>query len=289
MNPRPRKRFGQHWLQSPVVLSQIIQAANLSPSDCVMEIGPGQGVLTEKLLAKVERVVSIEIDRDLCAYLRKHFHQYPHFQLMEADFLQVPFGLDCAPLELDPVNLDPVNLDPVNLDSINKVVANIPYNITSPILDKLLGTIHQPLVTRLDTIVLLLQNEVAQRLAAKPGSKVFGALSVRIQYLAHCEVLFKVPPSAFNPAPKVESAVIRLTPRSYPNQSSNPRWMGVLVKHGFAMRRKMLRNTLQSIVDKSSILAAFAQLEVDSDVRAEALGLDQWVQLSEILVPSQGN
>ncbi|MEM9136928.1 MAG: 16S rRNA (adenine(1518)-N(6)/adenine(1519)-N(6))-dimethyltransferase RsmA [Cyanobacteria bacterium P01_F01_bin.42] len=274
MKTRPRKRFGQHWLESKAALNQMLTAARLAPSDRVLEIGPGKGVLTEKLLSQAEEVVSVEIDRDLCVYLRRHFHQHPRFHLLEADFLKTPFaGDDALPV----------------LQTVNKVVANIPYNITGPILDKLLGTVEHPFPRPLDAIVLLLQREVADRICAQPGSKRFGALSVRSQYLAKCELLYEVPAKAFKPAPKVESAIICLTPRPYPAQATNPKWMGTLVKQGFSTRRKMLRNNLAAIVDRETILPSLESVDASLEARAEELSLNQWVQLSDILRPkSQG-
>ena len=252
----------------------MLSAAKLAPSDRVLEIGPGKGVLTEKLLFQTEKVLSVEIDRDLCEYLRKHFLDHPRFHLLEADFLKTPFvGPDALPA----------------FEDVNKVVANIPYNITGPILDKLLGSVDNPLSHSLDVIVLLLQREVAERICAAPGSKTFGAMSVRSQYLAECEVLYQVPAKAFKPAPKVESAIIRLTPRPYPTQSAHPKWMSTLVKQGFSTRRKMLRNNLAAIVDKETILPALASVEASLEARAEDVSLDQWIKLSEILRPkSQG-
>lgn len=270
MRTPARKRFGQHWLESKAVLNQMLISAELEASDSVLEIGPGKGVLTEKLLSKAEQLVSIEIDRDLCVYLRKHFKDHPRFHLLEGDFLKTPFaGPEALPV----------------FEGVSKVVANIPYNITGPILDKLLGTVDNPLEKSLKVIVLLLQREVAQRICAEPGSKVFGAMSVRSQYLADCEVLYDVPAKAFKPPPKVESAIIRLRPRAYPVQASNPKWMGTLVKQGFSTRRKMLRNNLAAIVDKETILPALASIETSPEARAESLSIDQWVKLSEILTP----
>lgn len=270
MKTRPRKRFGQHWLESKTALNQMLDAANLESSDRILEIGPGKGILTEKLLSQAEKVVSVEIDRDLCTYLQKHFQGHPRFHLLEADFLKTPFASERAlPI----------------LQDINKVVANIPYNITGPILDKLLGTVDRPLPHPLSAIVLLLQREVAERICAEPGSKVFGAMSVRSQYLAHCEVLHDVPATAFKPPPKVESAIIRLSPRPYPISASNPKWMGTLVRQGFSTRRKMLRNNLAAIVDKETILPALASIDASSTARAEEISVEQWIKLSEILNP----
>lgn len=270
MKTHPRKRFGQHWLESKEALHQMWTSAKVQSTDHVLEIGPGKGVLTERLLGLAEEVISVEIDRDLCTYLRKHFNEHPRFQLLEGDFLKTPFvGPEALPV----------------FEKVNKVVANIPYNITGPILDKLLGHIDRPLDKSLEVIVLLLQKEVAERICAAPGCKAFGAMSVRSQYLAECEVLHDVPAKAFKPPPKVESAIIRIKPRPFPVQSSKPKWMGTLIKQGFSTRRKMLRNNLAAIVNKETILPALEQVGAIPEARAEAISIEQWVQLSEILVP----
>lgn len=270
MKTPARKRFGQHWLTSNEVLTQMVSSADLVANDSVLEIGPGKGVLTEKLLARVERLVSVEVDRDLCAYLRKHFKDHPRFELIEGDFLKTPFdGPDALPI----------------FDRVTKVVANIPYNITGPILDKLLGSVDSSLNKPLELIVLLLQREVAERICAAPGSRVFGAMSVRSQYLADCQVLYPVPAKAFKPPPKVESAIIRLKPRPYPIQASNPKWMGTLVKQGFSTRRKMLRNNLAAIVDQDTIVPVLESIEASPEARAESLSIEQWVKLSDSLKP----
>lgn len=198
MDLRARKQFGQHWLKSPAILQQIIAAARLQASDRILEIGPGQGVLTGELLRATEKVLAVEVDRDLCKLLRRTWGDQPRFVLQEGDFLQQRFPED-IPADFGPPP--------------NKVVANIPYNITGPILERLLGTIAAPRPQPFESIVLLVQKEVAQRICAQPGTKAFGALSLRVQYLAQCELVCSVPAKAFQPPPKVESAVIRLVPR----------------------------------------------------------------------------
>ncbi|MEM8545152.1 MAG: 16S rRNA (adenine(1518)-N(6)/adenine(1519)-N(6))-dimethyltransferase RsmA [Cyanobacteria bacterium P01_H01_bin.119] len=266
---RPRKRFGQHWLTSPKILTRIVAAAQLQPNDCVLEIGPGQGILTEQLLGRVESVIAAEIDRDLCRVLQEKFAEQKSFYLIEGDFLALDLPDDMA---------NRLSAGAIALP--NKAVANIPYYITGPILAKLLGTISSPPVLSLETIVLLVQKEVADRICAQPGSKTFGAMSVRLQYLADCHYICDVPPGAFYPPPKVTSAVVRLRPRAYPFPATDLTHLDQVVKAGFASRRKMLRNNLQPWVERDRLLALLDALELKPQVRAEDLSVQQWVGLS---------
>jgi len=283
---RPRKRFAQHWLRSEKVLFKIVEAANLSPSDRLLEIGPGTGVLTQKLLPYAASVTAVEIDRDLWEKLTKKFRDYQNFLLLSGDIL----SLDLEGLLADQ---DPKFQQP------NKVVANIPYNITGPILEKLLGKIAQPAKNPYESIVLLVQKEVADRLYATPGNKAFGALSVRVQYLADCELICPVPAKAFYPPPKVESAVVRLKPRAIPRSGSrslpprmrggiapaaeDPRQLETLVRVGFANKRKMLRNNLKGLIESDRLTQILEQLEINPQARAEDLSVGQWVALSNHL------
>lgn len=268
--PQPRKQFGQHWLRSDKALNRIVAAADLhQESDRVLEIGPGKGVLTHQLVEKAESVVSVEIDRDLCEFLVKKFGAISNFLLLQDDFL----ALDLEAL------LNPFP----NFQNPNKVVANIPYNITGPILEKLLGTIAHPNPQPYDLIVLLMQREVALRLVAKAGSKHFSALSVRVQYLADCDYICDVPASAFYPPPKVDSAVVRLRPRTIVPAADNPQKLETLVKLGFSSKRKMLRNNLQSLIEREYLNQLLENLGVNSQVRAEDLGVEQWITLSNQL------
>jgi 16S rRNA (adenine1518-N6/adenine1519-N6)-dimethyltransferase len=267
--PQARKQFGQHWLKDETALAQIVGAATLTPEDRVLEIGPGTGILTRRLLPLVAAVVAAEIDRDLCELLSKALGQTPNFLLLQGDFLTI----DLATLLSDfPAFQAP-----------NKVVANIPYNITGPILEKLLGRISQPNPNPFEAIVLLLQKEVAERIAAPAGSKTFGALSVRVQYLAQCRWICDVPASAFKPSPKVDSAVIRLEPSPIAIPASDPQQLDTLVKLGFATRRKMLRNNLQSLIDRERLSQILENLNLNPQVRAEDLNLANWVALSNQL------
>lgn len=266
---RPRKLFAQHWLKSDKVLDAIVKAANCSTDDRVLEIGPGTGILTRRLLPLVEALLAVEIDRDLCKLLVKQLGQKENFLLLQGDFLT----LDLA------VNLQEFP----QFQKLNKVVANIPYNITGPIIEKLLGTIANPNLEPFDSIVLLIQKEVAERLYAKAGSRTFGALSVRVQYLAECELICHVPASAFHPPPKVDSAVVRLRPRQIEIPANDPKRLENLVKLGFGAKRKMLRNNLQSVVERDRLSQLLEQLNINPQVRAEDISTQQWVELVNLL------
>jgi 16S rRNA (adenine1518-N6/adenine1519-N6)-dimethyltransferase len=266
---RARKRFGQHWLHDDQILNWIVTAGELTEGDHVLEIGPGQGVLTQRLLNTPAQVLAVEIDRDLCVQLSNKFIAAVasgQFRLIESDFLKLNF--DQALIDFD-------------LARPNKVVANIPYYITAPILEKLLGTMHSPNLQPFSNIVLLVQKEISDRLCAEPGTRANGALTIRAQYLAECEEICLVPPTAFKPPPKVESAVIRLRPRPFPTQAKNPARLSQLVKVGFAQKRKMLRNNLQSLMDRDTLSAILERLSIHPQIRAEGLGVAEWVALSD--------
>lgn len=263
-----RKRFGQHWLTSQSVIQSIVAAAGLTTEDSVLEIGPGTGVLTTPLVERAGGVVAVEIDQDRSRQLRHHFAHQPNLTLVEGDVLD----LDLSAL-----------ISPLGSQRLNKVVANIPYYITGPILEKLLGTLVQPNPQPYQTIVLMVQREVADRLCAQPGSRAFGALSVRVQYLAACEQICLVPASAFTPAPKVDSAVVRLTPRPLPVPAQSPQVLDQLVKLGFASKRKMLRNNLKGIIEVEELTTLLSQLGLAPTVRAEDLSVAEWVALSAMV------
>lgn len=266
----PRKRFAQHWLRSDAVLDKIVAAAQLSPRDRVLEIGPGQGVLTRRLFPLTESLVAVELDRDLCQKLAKKFGTIDNFLLLQGDFLSLDVSKTLAQ-------------SPAIFQNQNKVVANIPYNITAPILEKLLGDVDAPNPNPYESIVLLVQKEVGDRLCAKPGSKTFGALSVRVQYLANCESICHVPPKAFYPPPKVDSVVVRLTPRPIPVPAENPKKMATLIKLGFSSRRKMLRNNLKGQIDSDQLQTLLEQRNLPPESRAERLSVEDWVALANSL------
>jgi 16S rRNA (adenine1518-N6/adenine1519-N6)-dimethyltransferase len=266
---KTKKQFGQHWLRNEQVLDRIIAAAKIAPTDRILEIGPGTGILTRRLIPAASAVVAVEIDRDLCALLVKKLGNVDNFLLLENDFLSL--------------DVDSVLTDFPKFQNANKVVANIPYNITGPILEKLLGNIVHPNERPFDSIVLLVQKEVGDRLYAKPSTKAFGALSIRVQYLAHCELICPVPARDFSPPPKVDSAVIRLTPRKLSIAPNSPKVLDNLVRLGFGSRRKMLRNNLQGAIDREALTELLISMNINTEARAEDLSIEQWIHLSNLV------
>jgi 16S rRNA (adenine1518-N6/adenine1519-N6)-dimethyltransferase len=266
---KTKKQFGQHWLRNEQVLDRIITAAKIAPTDRILEIGPGTGILTRRLIPTASAVVAVEIDRDLCALLVKKLGNVDNFLLLENDFLSL--------------DVDSVLNDFPKFQNANKVVANIPYNITGPILEKLLGNIVRPNEKPFDSIVLLVQKEVGDRLYAKPSTKAFGALSIRVQYLADCELICPVPARDFSPPPKVDSAVIRLTPRRLSIEPNSPKVLDNLVRLGFGSRRKMLRNNLQGAIDREALTELLIAMDINTEARAEDLSIEQWIHLSNLV------
>ena len=266
---QPRRVFAQHWLKSEKALDAIVQAGGGTSSDRILEIGPGTGILTRRLLPLVQSLVAVEIDRDLCQLLVKQLGKKENFLLLQGDFLMLDLAANLTPFP--------------NFHNPNKVVANIPYNITGPIIEKLLGTIANPNPHPFDLIVLLVQKEVAERLYAKPGSKIFGALSVRVQYLAECELICPVPAGAFYPPPKVDSAVVRLRPRQIETPALDTRKFENLIKLGFGAKRKMLRNNLQPVIERDRLSQLLEQLNINPLSRAEDLSVNQWITLANQL------
>ena len=264
----PRKRFGQHWLKDQGVLDQIVKAAELNSEDCVIEVGPGKGALTEKLIkSKARFIQAIELDRDLVLGLKKRFSHQNKFSLREGDVLSA-------------------SLEAENGLIVNKVVANIPYNITGPLLKRLIGELGKAPENRFETLVLLMQKEVAQRLLASPGTSNFSALSVRLQLLARCKDVCDVPSKCFQPAPKVDSKVVIIKPLV----SIDPDFFEVgvfleqLLKHAFAGRRKKLRNTIGSFVTSNDqINEFFACKGISLDQRPQEISPSNWFALAKAL------
>ncbi|MCT0226245.1 16S rRNA (adenine(1518)-N(6)/adenine(1519)-N(6))-dimethyltransferase RsmA [Synechococcus sp. CS-1328] len=261
---RARKRFGQHWLIDQAVLDRIVAAAQLGAADRVLEVGPGRGALTERLLASpAASVQAVELDRDLVQGLRQRFTQDPRFHLIEGDALVV------------------------DLPAADKVVANIPYNITGPLLDRLLGRLDRPVDPPYAGLVLLVQQEVGERIRAHPGSSAYSALSVRMQLLAHCHSVCSVPPRCFQPPPKVMSEVIALEPLAA-SERLEPRLaraVELLLRRCFAARRKMLRNSLSGLVGGQELFAVAAEAGIDLQDRPQMLAPAQWVALATALEP----
>lgn len=256
---RPRKRFGQHWLMDGAVLDRIVAAAAITSGETLLEVGPGRGALSERLLASpAARITAVELDRDLVAGLRQRFGHDPRFQLIEGDVLALP------------------------LPPADAVVANIPYNITGPLLEHLLGRIDRPLQRPFRRLVLLVQQEVGERLRADPGSSAFSALSVRVQLLARCRSVCTVPPGCFSPPPKVMSEVVCLDPLE-PAALPEPalaRTLDSLLRRCFASRRKMLRNTLAGLLPQPRLEELAATAGIGLSQRPQELAPQVWLALA---------
>jgi 16S rRNA (adenine1518-N6/adenine1519-N6)-dimethyltransferase len=254
---RARKRFGQNFLHDPHIIARIVRAISPGANQQVIEIGPGQGALTAPLLDGCGALTAIEIDRDLAAMLRERFANNPGFKLIDGDVLDVDF----AALTNTPASL--------------RIVGNLPYNISTPLLFHLLKQQHL-----IHDMLFMLQLEVVERLAAQPSTPDFGRLSVMMQYHCEVELLFKVPPGAFNPPPKVDSAIVKLTPyRTRPFPTVNEKALDQVVRAAFGQRRKTLRNTLK-LLFSAEVLAS---LPIDLSERAENLAVSDYVKLAHIL------
>ena len=252
----PRKRFGQNFLHDARIIQRIVSSIAPTENDTVLEIGPGQGALTEVLLAHKPSLTAVELDRDLVAFLREKFAAQPHFQLREGDALQ----FDLAALATAPHSL--------------RVVGNLPYNISTPLLFHLLAQRQW-----IRDMHFMLRKEVVQRLAAEPGGKDYGRLSVMAQYYCRVIPLFDVPPGCFFPPPKVMSAIVRLQPCEPTLAAHDTALLATLVNTAFQQRRKTLRNTLKSIATEAQMHA----VDIRPDARAETLSVADFVRLANQL------
>lgn len=264
---RARHRFAQHWLVDEEVLRRVVEAAELTPADHVLEVGPGRGVLTAALLASpAAAITAVELDRDLVTGLRQRFADHPRFTLLSGDILSLP---------LPP----PVPPGPT------KVVANIPYNITGPLLDRLLGRLDHPVTPPYSRLVLLVQREVGERIRAVAGTSAYSALSVRLQLLGRCRAICPVPPRCFQPPPKVHSEVIAIDPFP-PEQRLAPelsRTLERLLRQAFAARRKMLRNSLAAVAPEHTLARLAGEVGISLRARPQDLPPPQWVALATSL------
>ena len=249
MRHQPRKRFGQHFLADHGVIDAIVAAIDPRPGEALVEIGPGLGALTRPLLERCERLTVIELDRDLAARLRKN----PKLEVIEADVL----GVDVAALA-------------AQRDTKLRIVGNLPYNISTPILFHLL-----PVAASVLDQHFMLQKEVVERMAAAPGNKDFGRLSVMLQWRYHIEALFDVPPEAFEPPPRVVSAIVRMLPWPAP-AALDAALLEELVQVAFSQRRKLLRHTLGRWLDARAYAGAF-----DVQRRAEEVPVAEYVALAQ--------
>jgi len=255
---RARKRFGQNFLHDSNVIHNIINSIGVAPGQNVVEIGPGMGALTEQLLQKTAgNLTAIELDRDLVSLLQTRFSDYPDFKIDQADALKFDFSQIAT--ENEPL----------------RIVGNLPYNISTPLIFRLLS--FAPLIKDMH---FMLQKEVVDRLSAAAGNRNYGRLSVMAQY--HCQIiaLFDVPPQAFRPQPKVDSAIVRLIPYEKPPfLARDHRCLADLVRTAFNQRRKTLRNNLKGLITDQQLLS----IDINPSVRAETLTPADFVRISNLL------
>lgn len=263
-----QKKFGQNFLIDTYVLENIIEESQISSDDCVLEIGPGIGTMTQYLCENARQVIAVEIDKTLVPILQDTLSEYDNVKVINEDILKVNINQIC---------------EEYNQGKPIKVVANLPYYITTPIIMGLFES-HVPL----ESITIMVQKEVADRMQCGPGSKDYGALSLAVQYYAKPEIVQQVPPNCFMPRPNVGSAVIRLTRYSEPLvEVTDEAFMFRVIRASFNQRRKTLVNGLMSGslgVTKEDIQEAIAEMKLSPTIRGEALTLEQFAQLSNILL-----
>ncbi|SMF01759.1 dimethyladenosine transferase [Alteromonadaceae bacterium Bs31] len=256
---RARKRFGQNFLTDQSIINSIVRQIAVKEDDNLVEIGPGKGAITSQLVDACPNLQVIELDRDLIPLLLAQFANYRGFKIHQADALKFDFNTL------------------IEGGSPLRVVGNLPYNISTPLIFHLLSFREG-----IKDMHFMLQKEVVMRLAAKPSEKNYGRLSIMAQYFCCVEHLFDVPPESFEPAPKVDSAIVRLSPHGeLPYLAHQPDKFDTLVKTAFSQRRKTLRNSLKSLVADFSI----EELNIDLSQRAENLSLADYVALSNRLWP----
>jgi len=266
----PRKSFGQNFLTDENILNKITAAAELTRGDLVLEVGPGLGTMTRALAESAGRVIAVEIDRDMVAVLRDTLSGYDNVAIIEGDILAVDL---------------PAILTAADGEGkyVRKLIGNLPYYITTPILFKVLEE-----SCGFTTLVVMVQKEVADRIVAHPGGKIYGALSIAVQYRTVAEIIAEVPRTVFHPPPQVNSAVLRLTRRDEPPVSVTDEalFFGI-VKAAFQHRRKTLLNALGLspgiIPDKTALQRLLAETGIDPRQRGETLDMAAFAALSNLL------
>jgi len=263
MDHRPRKRFGQHFLTDHSILNRIVSALGPKPGQQILEIGPGLGALTNVLLEKVSRLTVVELDRDLAQRLVRRYSP-ERVSVIQADILSFNLG------------------DAIAAGHPNgqvRLIGNLPYNISTPLIFHLLEQIDC-----IADMLFMLQREVAMRLAAEPGNRNYGRLTVMAAMALDCEPLFNVPPEAFDPPPKVDSTVLRLIPKPQPLVVRDRKLFNNVVAAAFSQRRKTLRNALKALVQPEHFTVA----NIDPGLRAEALSVHQFITLADSISGTSG-
>ncbi|MGE5626761.1 MAG: 16S rRNA (adenine(1518)-N(6)/adenine(1519)-N(6))-dimethyltransferase RsmA [Solirubrobacterales bacterium] len=256
------KSLGQNFLIDDTVLEDIIDASEINSSDFVIEIGPGVGTLTKLLLKKAKKVCAIELDTDLIPILNEELKEFENFQIIHNDALKVDFS------------------EIIGDEKNVKVVANLPYYVTTPIISKLITEKNN-----ISSITIMIQKEVAERIAAKPNTKEYGAITVLVQYYCTVDKIRKVSPNSFIPKPKVDSMVIKLNKMDEPKCSvENQDLFFKVVRESFNMRRKTLSNSLKNLgLTKENLNLAFENAGIDPKRRGETLSIEEFGKLSDCI------
>lgn len=253
VNHSPRKRFGQNFLQDQTIIQKILMAFNLQKNDNVVEIGPGLGALTQPLLNQLAHLTAVEIDRDLQRYLNELFINK----------------------SLDIIGADALTVNYAQLGDNLRVIGNLPYNISTPLILHLLKFTAQ-----IQDMHFMLQKEMVDRLVGQPGSRDYGRLSIMVQYHCYTEQLFDVPPDAFHPQPKVNSAIIRLIPyKKSPYSTVEISLLQSVVAKAFSMRRKTLANNLKGLFTAEQL----SSLNIDPTLRPEQIPIEDFVKLANVI------
>ena len=248
----PRKRFGQNFLQDQYIIEQIIQCINPQPDQTLLEIGPGLAALTKPLLDRLNHLDVIELDRDIISFLRKNFTP-EQLTIHEGDALKFDYSFANRNI---------------------RVIGNLPYNISTPLL------FHLATFANIQNMTFMLQKEVVDRICAKPNTSDYGKLSVMLQYKFKCRKLLDVPPESFFPAPKIDSAIVYLEPRTdYAWSQINETNLQKLVSQAFSQRRKTINNTLKGLITNQQL----AELNIDPQQRAENLSINDYLNLLKYL------
>ena len=265
---RPKKRLGQNFLVNPEILKIILEAGEVNGADTVIEIGAGLGCLTDIVVRHAKSVIAVEVDNLLYKALESQFLTNSHVQLLNADILK---------LELNSLLSDSIETGPTTF----KVIANLPYNLTTPILWKLLAHHKQ-----IHSCVLMMQKEVAERIVAGPGGKDYGALTIGVAYHAEAALITTLSPENFYPAPKVDSALLKLTMRETPKVAvKDEEFFFKVVRTAFRTRRKMLKNSLArgKFASEEALATAFEELDIAPQRRAETLDITEFAALANFL------
>tara|TARA_B100000678_G_scaffold118852_1_gene99744 strand:- start:557 stop:1381 length:825 start_codon:yes stop_codon:yes gene_type:complete len=262
-----KKRFGQHWLINEKILEKIRQTANLDEDDFILEIGPGRGALTSRLLdSKIRGLHAVELDKDLIEFLTKKFSVNEKFSLQQGDILKINF--ENSKYEF------------------TKVVANIPYNISSPILEKFLGGLGEERKNNIKNIIFLMQKDIVDRIIANEGDSNNGAISTRIKLISTVEKICDISPSAFYPEPKVYSSLVvfKPLPSNLRLDFKLEKYIDNLLKVTFSARRKKIKNTITSILSKEDIERIEIESGISFDLRPQELSIEQWINIAKLCI-----